>query len=46
MKRKLKFQDYKNCLKRSQCENRINYFEKKEIDNCLKQDKNEFIKIG
>ena len=44
LKRKLKFQDYKNCLKRSQCGNRINYFEKKEIDaDCHKQDKKEFI---
>ena len=44
IKRKLKFQDYKNCLKRSQCGNRINYFEKKEIDaDCHKQDKKEFI---
>ena len=31
-KRKLKFKDYKKCLKASQIENIINYLEKKEID--------------
>ena len=45
-KRKLKFKDYKKCLKASQIENRI-YLEKKEIDaDCLKEDKKEFINIG
>ena len=32
IKRKLKFKDYKKCLKASQIENIINYLEKKEID--------------
>ena len=31
MKRKLKFKDYKKCLKASQIENIINYLEKNEI---------------
>ena len=45
IKRKLKFKDYKKCLKVSQIENKINYLEKKEIDvDCLKEDKKEFVK--
>ena len=45
MKRKLKFQDYKNCLKASEITNTVNYLEKKEIDvDCLKEDKKEFMK--
>ena len=32
MKRKLKFQDYKNCLEAAQIENKINHLEKKKID--------------
>ena len=32
IKRKLKFKDYKKCLKASQIENKINYLEKKNID--------------
>ena len=31
MKRKLKFQDYKNCLEVAQIENKINHFEKNKI---------------
>ena len=35
---KLKFKDYKKCLKASQIENIRNYLEKKEIDvGCLKK---------
>ena len=42
IKRKLKFEDYKNCLEAAQTENKINHLEKNEIDvNSLK----EFIKI-
>ena len=45
IKRKLKFKDYKKCLKVSQIENKINYLEKKEIDvDCLKEDTKEFVK--
>ena len=29
MKRKLKFQDYENCLEAAQVENKINHLEKK-----------------
>ena len=32
-KRKLKFQDYKNCLEAARIENKINHLEK--IDNCV-----------
>ena len=32
MKRKLKFKDYKKCLKEAQIENMINYLEKNKID--------------
>ena len=43
IKRKLKFEDYKKCLKASQ--NIANYLEKKEIGvDSLKDDKKEFIK--
>ena len=43
IKRKLKFQDYKNCLKAAQVENKINHLEKNKIDvDSLK----EFIKIN
>ena len=31
-KRKLKFQDYKNCSEAAQIERKINYFRKKKID--------------
>ena len=38
IKRKLKFQDNKNCLEAAQIENKINYLEKNEIDaNNLKE---------
>ena len=44
IKRKLKFQDYKNCLRATQIENIKNYLEKKKIDvDCLKEDKNKRI---
>ena len=40
IKRKLKFQDHKNCLEAGQVENKIKYLEKNEIDvDCLKKDK-------
>ena len=43
-KRKLKFQDYKNCLKGSQIINKVNYLEKKEInEDRLKEDQRRFI---
>ena len=46
MKRKLKFQDYKSCLKACQIENKINHLEKNKIDiDSLKEDEKEFIKI-
>ena len=39
IKRKLKFEDYKNCLKAAQIENKINHLEKSKIDvDSLKQD--------
>ena len=45
MKRKLKFQDYKNCLEAAQFENKINHLEKNNIDvDSLKEDQKEFIK--
>ena len=31
-KRKLEFENYKNCLEATQLENRINYLEKNKID--------------
>ena len=42
IKRKLKFQDYKNCLEAAQTENKTNYLEKN-VDS-LKEDKKKFIK--
>ena len=45
IKRKLKFQDYKNCLEAAQIENKINHLEKNKIDvDSFKEDNNEFIK--
>ena len=45
IKSNLKFRDYKNCLKASQVENKINYLVNKKIDvDCLKEDKKEFVK--
>ena len=32
IKRKLEFENYKNCLEATQLENRINYLEKNKID--------------
>ena len=46
MKQKLKSEDYTNCLKATQLENKIKYFEKKkkfDID-ILKKDYKDFIK--
>ena len=37
--RKLKFQDYRNCLEAAQIENKINHSQKNEIEvNCIKED--------
>ena len=36
--KKIKFKDYKNCLKASQIENKINYLEKKKTVDYLKED--------
>ena len=36
IKRKLKFQDYKNCLEALQIENKINHLEKKMMKLVLK----------
>ena len=44
IKRKLKFQDYKNCLESSQIENKINHLEKNKIDVGSLEDQKEFIK--
>ena len=44
IKRKLKFKDYKNCLKASQIISKVNYLEKKKVDiDCLKEDQRKFI---
>ena len=46
IKRKLKFEDYKNCLEAAQIENKINYLEKNEIDvDSLSKHQKEFRKI-
>ena len=44
IKRKLKFQDYENCLRAAKIKNEINYSEKKKfnLDN-LKKDLKEFV---
>ena len=45
LKRKLKFENYKNCLEATQLDNKINYLEKNKIDiDSLKRDHKEFIK--
>ena len=45
MKRKPKFQDYKNGLETAQIERKINYLRKKKIDvDSLKEDEKEFVK--
>ena len=47
IKRKLKFEDYKNCLEAAQIENKINYLEKNEIDvDSLSKHQKEFRKIN
>ena len=44
MKRKLTFEDYKNCLEATPLENKINHLEKYETDlNSNKKDHKEFI---
>ena len=45
IKRKLKFQGYKNCLEAAQIERKKNYLRNKKIGaDSLKEDKKEFIK--
>ena len=45
VKRKLKFEDYKNCLESVQIENEINNLEKNRNEvNIVKKDDKEFIK--
>ena len=45
IKRKLKFENYKNCLEVNQLYIKINYLEKNEINvDSLKKDHKEFIK--
>ena len=49
MKRKLKFENYKNCLEATQLENKINYLEKNKIDidsvkEFIKNNKSKIIK--
>ena len=42
--RKLKFQDYKNCVKASQVINTVNYLEKTDINaDCFKEDQRKFV---
>ena len=44
IKRKLKFQDYRNCLEAVQVKRKINYLRKKKIDvDSLKEDQKEFV---
>ena len=44
IKRKLKFQDYKNCLKAAQIERKISYLRKKKINiDSLIEDQKEFV---
>ena len=49
VKRKLKFENYKNCLKASQLKNKINHLEKNKVINinsffCYKRKHKEFIR--
>ena len=45
IKRKLKFEDYQDCLEESQIEKKINYLEKQKIDvDSVKEDQNKFSK--
>ena len=47
IKRKLKFENYKNCFEATQLENEINYLEKNKIDiDSIKENPKEFIKIN
>ena len=41
-KKKLKFEDYKNCLQTFQLENKINYLEKKTDMKCFKESHKDF----
>ena len=44
IKRKLKFQDYKNCLAAAQIKRKVNYLRKKKIDvDSLKEDQKEAV---
>ena len=44
-KKKLKFENYKNCLEATKLENKINHLEKNKIDiHSLKKDNKNFIK--
>ena len=45
IKRKRKFENYKNCLERTQLENEINHHEKNKINlGSVKKDHKEFLK--
>ena len=45
IKRKLKFEDYENCLEAAQIGNKINHLENNKTDvDILKEDHKEFIK--
>ena len=45
IKRKLKFENYKNCLEATQLDNKIKYLEKNEINiDNLKKNNQEFIR--
>ena len=45
IKRKPKFQDYKNCLEAAQSESKLNHFEKNRTGvGSLKQDQKQFLK--
>ena len=45
IRRKLKFQNYKNCIEATQLHNKVNYLEKNEMNvDSLKKDHKEFIK--
>ena len=46
-KRKLKFENYKNCLEATQLENKIIYLEKNKTDiDSIKKNHQEFVKIN
>ena len=44
IKRKLKFQDYKNCSEAVQIENKISHFRKKIDVDSFKEDQKDFVK--